>query len=60
MSTLYLKITDSKGNSRIEQREAWDNDKFLASVTKQYADDKNNPSRVDVVTREDYLRSIRK
>lgn len=60
MSTIYLKITDSKGHSHIEQREAWDEEKFLASVVKQYADDEKNPCRVEVVTKDDYMRSIRK
>jgi hypothetical protein len=60
MTTLYLKITDSNNRSRIESREAWDCDKFLASIANQYIDDKTNPCRVEVVTREDYLRSIKR
>ncbi len=55
MGTIYLKITDRKGVAHIEQCEAWDEAKFLASVIEQYAKNKNNPSRVEVVTRLDWL-----
>lgn len=60
MSTIYLKITDSKGHSHIGQRESWDLEAFFASVIRQYAADKKNPCIGEVVTREDYLRSIKK
>lgn len=58
--TIYLKITDKKGRSRIESRETWDSEKFLASVTDQYAKDKDNPCKVELSSRSEYLSSIKK
>lgn len=58
--TLYFKITDSKGRSRIEGREVWDRDRFFTSITKQYADQKDDPSKVEIATRKDYLKQIKR
>lgn len=60
MTTIYLKITDKKKSSRIESREAWDVDVFLKSVTESYKKDKDNPCKVTVATREDYLKQIKR
>lgn len=60
MTTVYLKITGEKKNSRIESREAWDVEKFLAAVKKQYKEDKENPSKVEVSSREAYLEQIKR
>ncbi len=57
---VYLRITDPKGRKRIEMRQASDVERFIASVTKQYLEEKGGPSIVEVVTREDYLASIKK
>lgn len=60
MSTVYVKIVDAKGQSRIEERQAWDVDKFLASMRKNYAEDEDNPSTVQVATRVEYLQQIKR
>lgn len=60
MGTIYLKITDKNNSSRIEAREAWDEKKFLESVIKQYGENEDNPCRIEVVTRQDYLRQIKR
>ncbi len=58
VNTMYLRITNSKGKSHIESRQVWDAAKFLESVVKQYASIKDDPSTVEVTTREEYLASI--
>lgn len=58
--TIYLKITNKKGTSRIEQREVWDKEKFLLNVATSYAEDKEDTCTVSSATREEYLQSIKK
>lgn len=60
---LYVRITDSRGVSRVEERQTWGQDgpeRLHLSIAKAYADEwaregcAGNPPRVDVITKEEY------
>lgn len=54
---LYLRVTDSTGKSRIDWVLVWNAEKFLASSAKTW---EKEGLRVEIATREDYLKQIRR
>jgi len=63
---LYLRITDSRGISRVEERQTWGQDgpeRVHLSIARSYANEwareecPGNPPRVDVITRDEYDRA---
>lgn len=58
--TIYLKITDKKGRSRIESREAWNVERFVKSVTKGYAEEKDSSCKVELSTKEEYFKDLKR
>lgn len=54
---LYVKVTNSKGESHIHQHRAWDSKKLFASITAQHQDPKKPKSehcKVELSSEQDY------
>jgi hypothetical protein len=52
-SDLYLKITNNKGVSHVEHHRVWDPQRFIQSITNQFANAKDPKDRckVEVTTK---------
>jgi hypothetical protein len=50
---LYLKITNGKGESHVQHHRVWDAQRFIASITNQFASAKDPKDRckVEVTTK---------